>query len=202
MSHSPHSCVRSKGFTLIEVLIAVAIGSILLTALYATFFSVFRAGSTATASLDEHIRVGRLLDLFSRDIHGAYFRKNVESTVFSGEPRGMGSKVSFTTVTYPVLKKGFPTGDLAGVSYLSEDSAAGLKVVREVWNPRMGERVRIEALDRVKSFELDYYNGSIWVKAWDSSLEKSLPVAVRATVRLADGTEFKGMARTMIKASN
>ncbi len=202
MSPSHRLSARSKGFTLIELLIAEAVGAIILTALYATFFSVFRAGTVAGASLDEHIRAGRFTALFSRDIHGAYFRPKTESSVFRGGPSGMGSTVSFSSFTYPVLKKGFPASDLAGVSYFSEENGEGsLKVYREVWNPYIGDKVKVEVLDGVKSFEIDYYDGSIWVKAWDAGLENALPIAVRATVRLSGGEEFKGLARTMVKAA-
>lgn len=193
---------RNKGFTLIELLIAVAVGAIILTALYATFFSVLRAGEGAGESLDEHIRAGRFTDLFSRDIHGAYLDPKA-TTEFRGAPLGMGSTVSFSSFTYPVLKKGFPASDMAGVSYFSEENGAGaLRVYREVWNPYIGDRVRVEVLDGAKSFEIEYYDGSVWVKAWDSVLENNaLPAAVRATVRLSGGEEFKALARTMVRAA-
>lgn len=202
MSPSHRLSARSKGFTLIELLIAVAVSAIILTALYATFFSVFRAGTVAGDALDEHIRAGRFTDLFSRDIHGAYFSPKTASSVFRGGPLGMGSTVSLSSFTYPVLKKGFPASDLAGVSYFSEENGEGsLKVYREVWNSYIGEKVKVEVLDGVKSFEIEYYDGSIWVKAWDAGLENALPIAVRATVRLSGGEEFKGLARTMVKAA-
>lgn len=195
---------RNEGFTLIELLIAVAVSAIILTALYATFFSVLRAGEGAGASLDEHIRAGRFTDLFSRDIHGAYLDPDPKaSSGFRGTPLGMGSTVSFSSFTYPVLKKGFPSSDMAGVSYFSEENGEGsLRVYREVWNPYIGGRVRVEVLDGAKSFEIEYYNGSVWVRAWDSVLENNaLPAAVRATVRLSGGEEFKALARTMVRVA-
>lgn len=206
MSHSRRLSARDKGFTLIELLIAVAIGAIVLTALYATFFSVFRAGSVAEEKLDEHIRAGRFTDLFSRDIHGAYLGRKPRTTEFTGAPLGMGSALSFASFTYPVLKKGFPASDLAGVSYFSEESSGGgvtdggVNVYREAWNPYIGEKVRVEVLKGVRSFEIEYYNGSLWSKAWDSGLENALPEAVRATVKLPGGMEFKALATTMVKA--
>jgi len=182
-------------------LIAVAVGAIVLTALYATFFSVFRAGSVAEAKLDEHIRAGRFTDRFGRDIHGAYLDPDDKVSEFRGGPHGMGSILSFSSFTYPVLKKGYPASDLAGVSYSSEDDGSGaLKVYREAWNPYIGEKVKVEILDGVRSFDIEYYNGSVWVKAWDSGLESKLPAAVRASVKLSGGEEFRSLARTMINS--
>lgn len=201
MSLLCRSGARDKGFTLIEVLVAIGVSAVLLTALYATFFSVFRGGKAASDSLDEHITAGRFVDRFTRDVHGAYFKEKDPFAVFAGAPKGMGSSVTFASFTYPVLKKGFPTSDLTGVSYATEEAEGSLKVFREVWNPYAGEKVRVEVLDRVKSLEIEYYNGSAWVKAWDSNIEKAAPSAVRATVKLENGEEFKVLAMTMIKAN-
>ncbi|MFQ5735874.1 MAG: type II secretion system protein GspJ [Thermodesulfobacteriota bacterium] len=198
MSHSFRSYGKNKGFTLIELLIAVVVSAILLTALYATFFSVFRAGSSTGALLEERLRAGRFVDRFSRDIHGAYFKPKSETNPFVGEPRGMSSSVSFTTFTYPVVKKGTATSGLTAVSYSTEDTGEGLRVLRETWNPYIGKKTRVEVLARVESFEISYYDGASWVKAWDSRREDALPVAVRATVRFAGGEVFNALARTMI----
>ncbi len=197
MFRSFRSGGENRGFTLIELLIAVAIGSVLLTVLYATFFSVFRAGDSAGGLLEERLRAGRFVDRFSRDIHGAYFRPKSGLNPFIGEPRGMGSSVSFTSFTYPVLKKGSAASGLAAVSYSTEDTGEGLRVLRETWNPYIGEKASVEVLARVKSFEISYYDGASWVKAWDSRREDALPVAVRATVIFAGGEEFNALARTM-----
>jgi len=198
MSHSFRSNGSNRGFTLIEVLVAVAIGAVLLSALYATYFSVFRGAAAAQTMLEDRLRAGRFVDRFSMDIHGAYFKSNSDISRFEGGPQGMGSSVSFTAFTYPALKKGFPASGITGVAYFTEDTQEGLKVFREVWNPYLGERASSVILAGVRSFEVSYFNGASWVKAWDSGGEKKLPVAVRAAVTLAGGEEFNVLARTMV----
>jgi len=178
--------------------VAVAIGAILLSALYATYFSVFRGAQAAESLLEDRLRAGRFVDRFSIDIHGAYLKGGSEPGGFEGGPRGMGSSISFTTFAYPALKKGFPAAGLAGVAYYTEDAPEGLKVIREVWNPYIGEKTASVILAGVRSFEVSYFNGASWVKAWDSGGEKKLPEAVRAAVTLAGGEEFNVLARTMV----
>ena len=78
MSRSCHTNLKTRageeGFTLIELLISVAVGAMIITALYATFFSVFTAGeSEAKGGLGHNIEAGRVLDRFSREINSAYF---------------------------------------------------------------------------------------------------------------------------------
>ncbi len=198
MSRSSRSCAGNRGFTLLEVLVAVAVSAILLTALYATFFSVFRAGGTSSELLEARLRTGRFIDRFSRDVHGAYIEGKVGADLFVGEPKGMGSVVSFMSFTYPVIKKGTPASGLAGVSYSTTETADGLSVFREVWNPYVGEKARAEILKHVRSFEVEYYDGSSWVKAWDSTRVNKLPAAVRAKVEFTGGDVFEALARTMV----
>lgn len=198
MSHSPRSNASNGGFTLIEVLVAVAISAVLLAALYATYFSVFKGASAAEALLEDRLRAGRLVDRFSIDIHSAFFKDGSEVNRFEGTPKGMGSTLSFTAFTYPAPREGFPSSGVTGVAYYTEDTPEGLKVFREVWNPYIGEKAGAVVLSGVKSFDISYFNGSSWVKAWDSASENALPSAVRATITLAGGEEFKVLARTMV----
>lgn len=193
---------KNKGFTLLEILITVAIGSVLLTVLYATFFTVFRAGRAAESTLDGHIKAGRLIDRFTEDIHAAYFRLQGKETFFTGEQKGLSPVVSLTAFTYPVLKKGFPTTDLSAMRYFMEEGEGGYTIFRESWNPYIGDKVKVEMLGKVDKFEVSYFNGSSWVKAWDSGLEKALPAAVKVSITLKSGEEFTALSRTMIKAAN
>jgi len=180
------------------VLVAIGIGAILLTVLYATYFSVFRGASSAETLLEDRLRAGKFADRFSIDIHGAFIKAGDERSRFQGGPRGMGSEVSFTSFTYAAVRENSPASGLTGVAYYTEEAPEGLRLRREVWNPYLGERSGAVVLSGVKSFEISYLDGSSWVKAWDSAGEGRLPEAVRATVTLSRGEEFKVLARTMV----
>lgn len=193
-------CKKSKGFTLIEVLVAVALSAILLGALYGTFFTVFNSGKSAEDSLDKHIEAGRLLDRITMDVHAAFYTANSPRTMFTGGQKGLSSILSFTAFVNPPVRKGYPTDDLIGVSYFSEEGEDGVRIFREVWNPYIGEKVKVEMLDGAGGFDISYYNGTDWVKAWDAVLEKGLPAAVKVTLRFKNGEKIGALARTMLKA--
>ena len=62
---------RNEGFTLIEVLIAVALSALLLITVYSTYFSVAQTIDTVSQT-QELLETGRvLLEMVKRDIRGA-----------------------------------------------------------------------------------------------------------------------------------
>lgn len=188
-----------RGFTLIELLVGVALGAVLLLALYTTFFGVMRTGGAAEASLGKRIEIGRFLDLVSREVHSAYFKSGSEFTLFRGSLDGLHSALEFTAFTVPLIREGEPSTDLIGVNYYVEEGEEASGLIREVRSPFTGEKTRIVMIEEVEVFELSYYNGTKWAKAWDASLEGRLPAAVSVKVVLKGGEEFKALARTMIR---
>lgn len=188
-----------SGFTMIELLVAVAVSAILVTALYATFFSVFAAADASGAGLDRRIETGRLVDRFSRDIRSAMFKSGHAASRFTGGGDGMHSAVSMATHTRPVVSAGLPSSDLTGIRYFVADGEGGLSVFREARDLFRDEAAAAELLTGVESFEVLYYNGKDWAKAWDSDLEGALPVAVRMKLVLTDGERVSAVARVMLR---
>ena len=70
----------SKGFTLLEVLIAVAILSIVLTALYSTFFLSSRAMEDMDESMTKLQESRKAVDILRRELDSAYCKDGDEKT--------------------------------------------------------------------------------------------------------------------------
>jgi hypothetical protein len=100
-----------------------------------------------------------------------------------------------------MLREDAPASDLMGVSYFVEEGPGkeGLTIFREVWNPYINDRFKVDLIDGVEGFEISYFNGSVWSKAWDSTLEGVLPKAVKMAFRLKDGSMLSATSRTMIR---
>lgn len=64
---------RNRGFTLLEVLIAIVLLGLLAGALYASYFTVLRARDSATESMETRRELGATLDLLRREISSAKF---------------------------------------------------------------------------------------------------------------------------------
>lgn len=185
--------------------------SILLMVLYSSFFSIIRGQSLIESELERTTEISRFLDLFSREIQSAFFKETNSRTHFIGERNDSHSKslsrLTLTTLTYPALKQGRPLGDLLSVRYSIEESQDGkMTLYKETWNPYTNEKgaggFKAEVIEDIEGFELSYFNGKDWAKAWDAALEKRLPHAVRAVISVKDRgeiKEFTTMARIMIR---
>lgn len=189
----------SRGFTLIEVLVAVGLTAILAAALYSTFFSISGAGSSAGKTVDGYIEAGYFLDRFSREVRSSYYRRTNELTFFNGGRQGEAGAITFTTMTFPVMSKESPSGDLMAVNYYVKEEGGRKGLMKEVWNPFQEERFTVEVIEDIKSFEVSFFNGKDWSGAWDASLEGQTPKAVEVKVTLPTGEELSSRARTMIR---
>lgn len=180
------------------MLVAIALTAILLTALYGTFFSVITGAGGAEGGLDRYIETGRLLDRISTDARSAYFKPQDEMTVFKGERKGDNSVLTFTAFSRPPGGAG-AASDLVRVSYFAEKDGKAFRLFKEVSNPFTGESFKYEMAGEAEGFEVSYFNGKDWARAWDASLERALPKAIRASVRLKDGAEVSAIAQTVIR---
>ncbi len=184
-----------KGFTLIEVLVAVFIASIVLTILYASFFQIIRAKERVEQELELYHESRVVMSKMTKDIATAFERGNVTSEsrdtsfqYFEGSKNG-----DFSTLTFTSLSR-TPTpdareSDQTEISYFVEplpDSELFALMRRD--NPRMGtetggtqfalsERIVGFTLTYIGSSELDLGTDDITVE-WDSNNTLSLPDAV------------------------
>lgn len=198
---------RSSGFTLFELLITVALASIVLASAY----GILRAGLVTQRDVEyraDVIQSGRVaLDWMSRDLRSAVaLSENME---FVGMSR-MIETVEADNLDF-ATRYGKPTlpgeSDFKEVSYFlrSNERVGGLSLCRRV-DPTLDEEPlsggRIEELIRhVAGLKFEYYDGLEWFDDWGSSepldletidplLQSNLtgmPVAVRISLRLALG---------------
>jgi general secretion pathway protein J len=190
---------NKEGFTLLELLIALSITAVLLTALYNTFFSVLKAGDVVEKNLDKYLEAGRFLDRFEQEINAVYYKTTNPKSIFTGEKRRLTSEVSFTTFTHSILKEGMPTSDLSAVRYFIDEEKEGDVIYKEIWNPYIGKKFKVEVLKGVKGFDVSFLNGKDWALAWDSSLEKRLPEAIKVSIAIEDGKELSAITMPKIR---
>ncbi len=197
------------GFTLLEVLVAIALASIVLIALYSSFFSVLRGQSDIDRTLERTREVSRFLETFSKEVQSSFFKDDNTRTGFVGEEEDKNgrpvSRITLSTFTYPAFEASRPAGDLLAVRYYVEDNDGKLVLYKETWSPYADEKTGVfkaEVIEDIEGFEILYYNGNDWAKAWDASLDKVLPDAVKATLSVRDKgevKEFSTVVRTMIR---
>lgn len=185
---------KNSGFTLIEVLLALALSALLLTTVYWTYFSINRSIDAATEG-HEAMETGRsLIELLKRDIRGI---SAVKFPLVAANEEIQGQKagtIDFATTAH--LGPEIHQISRVGYALIQDPDGKRILIRRQTRNLR-DEVVDFEMISQlseiVNSFSLDFYDGADWVDNWDSKAKGALPKQVRITLDISDR---KGKTRT------
>lgn len=158
---------RSAGFTLVEVLVTLAILAIVMTILHATFTTSAATARIVEDRADELASLTGALDTMSQELRGAY-------TSFAGTP----SLVTFTAMT--AFRDASQPAVLT-ISYAVEDGT----LVRKVF-PRglaAGASRAFTLLDDVKDASFAFFDGRAWLSEWRDGSRLPRGVRVRLSYR-------------------
>ena len=198
---------RNRGFTLLELLVALALLALLAAALYGTYFGLMAGRDRATAVTEEMRELRTTLDTLRREIAAAYYRQAsdptkprfrfvVEDRDFFGKP---ASTLVFTTTAPPAVGETQPVSDQMLVEYRPVAKENGMQVTvrkRDVYREGEAPPAYVQMED-VQGFLVECYDGSKWVRSWDARLNSGLPKQVRVTITLARGKEAASYAATV-----
>jgi general secretion pathway protein J len=185
MRHKNNSCkaCSAHGFTLIEILLAVALLSIVLVALYSTFFISQKAMEGADDTL-VRLQEGRMaIDTLRRELDSAVYSGSNKLTLFVMKDLDIYdrkvSKLSFTAFS-PY------TPGLSNIEYYVEETEGRLVLLKKVnpdWN--LDSNIKgTEIIEDVEGFTVEcLYNGQ-WVRIWDAGETGKVPDELRVTITL------------------
>jgi prepilin-type N-terminal cleavage/methylation domain-containing protein len=191
---SPSAVIRQAGFTLVEVLLAAALSALLLTIVYSTFFSINRSIDAATEN-QEAFETGRVLsELIKRDIRGirgGRFPLIAKNEDVEAVPVG---RIEFVTAVRVATERVL----LRRVGYVLVigDRSRTILLRKESENltePLDNSAKTFELSRIINRFQLELYNGTEWVKDWDSVAAGSFPKQIRV---IFDVVDTKGKSRT------
>lgn len=181
---TPSPIVNSwkAGFTLMEVLVAFLILSILLGAIYSTFFLSHRAMEGMEESLLKLQECRMAMDILRREGDSVVFSSDNERTVFKMEDRDIyGRQASrFTFTAFSPLIPG-----LSIISYYVEEEEDGkstiFKRIHSTSQPNADGR-GAEVIEDVEAFLVEARDNDRWVKTWDALETKKIPEEFRITI--------------------
>lgn len=181
---------HSAGFTLIEVLIAIAILSILITALYSTFFLSQKAIGVVDNSLLRLQESRGTLDTLKREIESVFYSPDRQYSIFKVDDRDFygrqASEISFTTFS-PLMP------GLSIISYTLEEDGGKLTLRKKITSAYFPseDAKSVELIEDIESFTVEIRRNGGWVRTWDSGLTNTFPSEVRITVTVIYGDSQK-----------
>lgn len=174
-----------RGFTLIELMVALAIFSAMLVMLYSGLFAAYRATSGMEDSLLRLHEVRTTLDVIGREIQSAQLAKDTDEhpsiTLIGKDYYGSpGSECTLTTFRAP-------SGGSATVSYyLVEGDGRSLSLYKKTRRPWLPEAKAeaAELVEDVSSFLVEVKDGDKWVSTWNGQIKAE--VRITLAVRMHD----------------
>lgn len=184
---------RNKGFTLIEVLVAIAIFASLSVGAYQVLNQVQRSNEISMQRSERLKSLQRALVYLDNDFRQMALR---QSRTNGEEPSPLllqwkeylldsdSKGVMFVRSGWHNPQQQFPRGEVSKVGYRIKDNQLQRVWWRYVDTPVGQEGIVMPLLDEVEAFELRFFDGEQWLQAWQSSY--TLPEAVVVELQLRD----------------
>ncbi|MEO6246009.1 MAG: prepilin-type N-terminal cleavage/methylation domain-containing protein [Opitutaceae bacterium] len=193
------------GFTLLELLVATAIGAIVLLVINTTFFGALRLHNTTHEKIDLDLVVQRTLGIVRKDLAGIMLPANPQATTntLSGQlvsdsfstnaMDSQGERVTPDITTSSGRIDGWtPFAEVQTVAYYLTPAADGgptkdlVRVVTRNLLPATDPIAdTFTLLPGVVSASLSFFDGEYWADTWDTTATGTLPSAFKFSLVLA-----------------
>jgi type II secretion system protein J len=187
----------SWGFTLLEVLIAMTMMTIIAVSLYTSMSIGFRARESA----DRLVEKGRAAEIAIELMKNMLASSMVPNGILAGEFKGDDERGEdgYDADTLTFFTADYNSGDDERASDIekveigmstrkdSEERVIVRKITPNLLSPRTLDPDEEVLCGNVRSMNFRYYDGSDWQDEWDSSEnDDALPKAVEITIMLED----------------
>lgn len=196
-------CNNNRGFTLLELLVALVLLVILGAALYGSYFSVIRGREAANREMEHRRELRVTLDQLRRELSSALFsRENprlhfvVEDRDYFGKP---ASALDFTCIA-PPLSSSLPTSDQVRATYKTEENENKLLLTRGIKDLYATlDPLPYPQMNDLEGFLVECSaDGTKWVKTWDTALNARLPRYIKVTLMVKEGEKTVGFSTIAI----
>ena len=204
---------NTGAFTLIEVLLAVAIFAVVLAAINTVFYSGLRLRNTMNASLERSLPLEQALSIIKRDLVGIVPPGTLAGHIESGSASSlslMGEQTAFEFYTSTAsVDQMTPWAEVQKVSYYlrpptNSTTRTGQDLCRAVTRNLLpsSEEQPVEQflLSDVEEIIFLFYTGTEWRDSWDGTTEETpLPKAIKVQLLMAQEEERQSTVRAPIE---
>lgn len=196
---------RDKGFTLLEVLIAIAIFSLISLSSFTIFDTVLSGDKKAKKRSERHNELQQAFIIIERDIIQIARRsiringeEPLDNFIQTSEGDFLADEQAFAFVRHGWTNPGLllPRSDMQSVAYRLVDETLERLHFNFV-DSVVGEERKVRALiSNVSALSFEYYDGKKWQKTWT---DKHLPLAMAIEI---DITDYGVIRRQFLIAGN
>jgi type II secretion system protein J len=188
-----------RAFTLLELLVATSVAAIVLLVINATFFGALRLHNTTHDRIDQDLVLQRALGLIQRDVDGLMLPGGIlsgqlvttEASTIGSEAYGERLSPDFYT-TSGLVDGWNPFSEAQAVAYYLAPATDGSNtkslvrvVTRNLLPVQTAAREEQILVTGVTEGYVEFFDGTSWTDAWDSTATSSLPTAVKFSLTLA-----------------
>ena len=189
---------NENGFTLIEMLVAVAVSSVILLMVYTAYSSVIKTVSYGKKVTSYYQQLNRILNRIDSDIAGMYWNSNNKLLQLVSVFNGKSSVISFVTAEYrdyrlfPSPGSQYPVTDIHETGYFLKQNPGdkNFTLVRKTdihYDDSFSEGgFEEDLISQVISLKFEFQYRNDWTDNWNTADTKRLPMAVRSTIELLD----------------
>jgi general secretion pathway protein J len=189
---------RRQGFTLLEVLLALAVVAVVLSAISAVFFGALRLHNRTVERFARAVPIEQAITIIRRDLQGIVPPGGQLAGEFQTNPTTntmlatSGTRVSpdFYTASAQIDEQ-TPYSELQRVAFFLQpptNQSPGFDLVRNVARDLLPvNEAQFDhqlVLSGVQNVLLQYFDGSAWQDQWDSTVTSNLPVAIRMQIQM------------------
>jgi type II secretion system protein J len=188
-----------RGFTLIEVLIALSVCAVVLVAVNSVFYTALRLRNTTTDAIEASMPVEQALNSIQHDLanivystNGTFFGQLQTVNLTNALPGQIGPDFYTSTAQLDGIS---PFGNIQKIDYAlaapTNRIGAGQDLVRAitrnllpVTQPAQPDEKQV-ILSGVQSVIFTYYDGSQWQTSWDTTQQTNMPLAIKVQIQMA-----------------
>ena len=183
---------RPKGFTLVEVLVAISIFAIAISSIYGIFTSISSTKDQLDLNSETYHQARVVLDRIGREIHGIYVPEIDDANILEGGFNEQG-QVFFelsTTATVSLNIEGIRFVSVRYELVADQESENGSYVIMRTEKPLLGSMRSqdvppMRMASGIKSFRVRYFSENAWKNQWNEKLQ-GLPDMLEIMITIYD----------------